>query len=140
MKRTSVVLLAVALVLTAVGLALAAEKSAEKSQVFYVCNCGAVCHCDSLSKEPGKCTCGKDMAAMHLLAIEKDTAIFCTCGGNCSCERSKTDPDKCDCGNPVKKVSLKGKYVCACGADCTCGSISDKPGKCTCGQEMKKVL
>jgi hypothetical protein len=77
---------------------------------------------------------------MHLLEIEKDTAVFCRCGADCTCERSKDDPDKCGCGKPVKKISLKGKYICACGEACKCGAISDKPGKCPCGTEMKQVM
>jgi hypothetical protein len=76
---------------------------------------------------------------MHVLSIEKDTAVFCRCGADCTCELSKTDPSKCGCGKPVKIVSLKGKYACACGSDCNCGSISDKPGKCGCGKEMKQI-
>ena len=136
MKKTLIGVLAVLFVVAALGLVAAADKS----QIYYVCNCGAECKCNTLSKEAGKCTCGKEMAAMHLLEIEKDsTAVFCTCGAECSCERSKTDPGKCGCGKPVKLVDLKGKYVCACGSDCKCSSISDKPGKCTCGKEMKRI-
>jgi hypothetical protein len=79
------------------------------------------------------------MTAMHLLAIEKDTAILCRCGAECTCERSKDDPNKCGCGKSVKKVDLKGKYVCGCGADCKCNTISDKPGKCGCGKDLKQL-
>jgi hypothetical protein len=28
---------------------------------------------------------------MHVLAIEKDTAVFRVCGADCTCERSKAD-------------------------------------------------
>ena len=129
------VVLAVFLV-AVLGMAVAADKS----KVYYVCNCADDCKCNTISKEPGKCTCGKELAAMHLLAIEKDQAAFCRCGAECSCERSSTDPSKCGCGKSVKMVSIKGKYTCACGAGCQCGAISDKPGKCGCGKEMQKVL
>lgn len=135
MKRAWVVGLIMVFVATAVGMVIAADKS----KVYYVCNCKDDCKCNSISKEPGKCTCGTEMTAMHLLAIEKDTAKFCRCGAECTCELSKTDPAKCGCGKPVKAVSLKGKYVCQCGKDCNCGTISDKPGKCTCGKEMKQI-
>lgn len=113
--------------------------SAEKSHVYYVCNCADDCKCNSLSKEPGKCTCGKDMAAMHMLEIEKNTAILCRCGADCSCERSKKDTNLCNCGKPVKTVDITGKYACACGGGCKCNTVSDKPGKCGCGKEMKKI-
>ena len=134
-KRVSLVfLLAFGIVVS-----IAALSAADKSKVYYVCNCKDECACGTISREPGKCTCGTELAAMHILAIEGDQGIFCRCGAGCSCERSKDDPDKCGCGKPVKKISLKGKYVCACGDACKCGSISDKPGKCPCGTEMKKV-
>jgi hypothetical protein len=135
MKKVLIALFVVTFLVVTVGLIVAADKS----KVYYVCNCKDDCKCNTISKEPGKCTCGTTLAPMHLLSIEKDTAVFCRCGADCTCERSKTDPGKCACGKPVKMVSLKGKYVCACGADCQCGAISDMPGKCGCGKEMKQI-
>ncbi|MFB3854160.1 MAG: hypothetical protein ACE148_10095 [Vicinamibacterales bacterium] len=113
--------------------------SAQETISYYVCNCKDDCECNTISKSPGKCSCGDELVAMHLLMIENGTAIFCRCGGECTCERSKDDPEKCGCGKPVKKVSLKGKYICQCGPACKCNTISDKPGKCSCGQELKLV-
>jgi len=112
---------------------------AEKDQAYYVCNCKDDCTCKSISKNPGKCTCGADLVAVHFLSFEKDNAVFCRCGADCVCERSKTDPGKCGCGKPVKVVSVKGKYICGCGAGCNCGTISDEPGKCRCGEDLKPV-
>ncbi len=114
--------------------------AADKAKVYYVCNCKDDCKCNTISKEPGKCSCGNELMAMQLLAIEKDQAVFCRCGAECTCARSTTDPSKCGCGKSVKMVSLKGKYICGCGAGCQCGAISDKPGKCGCGKEMTKVM
>ena len=136
MKKGIIMFMVIALMAAAAGFVLAADKS----HVYYVCNCKDDCKCNSISKEPGKCTCGQDLVAMHLLAIDKDTAILCRCGAECSCERSKTDPEKCGCGKSVKKIGLKGKYACACGNGCQCNSISDKPGKCGCGKDMKQVI
>ena len=135
MKKLSVMLLVVLFFGVSIGLVIAADKS----KVYYVCNCKDDCKCNSISKEPGKCKCGTEMTAMHLLAIDKDTAVLCRCGADCTCERSKDDPNKCGCGKAVKKVNIKGKYVCGCSADCNCGTISDKPGKCSCGKEMKQI-
>ena len=135
MKKALSALFVAAFLVATIGLVVAADKS----KVYYVCNCKDDCKCDTISKEPGKCKCGNASVPMHLLAIEKDTAVFCQCGADCTCERSKDDPSKCGCGKPVKTVSLKGKYVCACGPDCQCGAISDKPGKCGCGKEMKQI-
>jgi hypothetical protein len=135
MKKLSILMLVVIFCAVSIGLVIAADKS----KVYYVCNCKDDCNCNSISKEPGKCKCGTEMTAMHLLAIDNDTAILCRCGADCTCERSKDDPNKCGCGKPVKKVNIKGKYVCGCGADCNCGAISDKPGKCGCGKELKQI-
>jgi len=112
----------------------------EKSKVYYVCNCKGDCPCNTIAQAPGKCPCGEELVGMHLLEIEDGKAVFCTCGPSCTCARSKENPDQCGCGKPVKKVSLKGKYICACGEACKCGAISDKPGKCPCGGDMKQVL
>ncbi|MBI5190148.1 MAG: hypothetical protein HZA22_05695 [Nitrospirae bacterium] len=106
--------------------------------VYYVCGCGADCDCNSMSSEPGKCACNKDMVQMRLIAIDGKTAKFCPCGASCECGKN-ADPSKCGCGKDVKAVDITGKYACACGADCECGMISDKPGKCGCGKDMKLV-
>lgn len=134
--RKSAIVFAMAFLVLSSGLLTAA---ADKNKQYYVCNCKDDCKCNSISKEPGKCKCGSEMKAMHLLAIDKDTAVLCRCGAECACEQSKDDPNKCGCGKPVKKVDLKGKYACACGNDCKCSSISDKPGKCGCGKDMKQI-
>lgn len=135
MKRIVGLVVLVSIVFVLIGIVGAADKS----KVYHVCNCKDDCACSTVSTEPGKCKCGKELTAMHLLAIEKETGVFCRCGSECSCERSKSDPDKCGCGKPVKKVNLKGKYVCACGANCQCSTISDKPGNCGCGKPMKQI-
>lgn len=135
MKRTAALSVILFLIVSA-----AMVVAADKSKVYYVCNCKDDCKCSTIAKEPGKCACGKELTAMHLLAIDKDTAVFCPCGADCTCERSKDDPNKCGCGKPVKVVSVKGKYVCGCGAGCGCATISDKPGKCACGKEMRQVI
>jgi hypothetical protein len=31
-------------------------------QEVYACNCGEQCDCYTISKKPGKCVCGKEMA------------------------------------------------------------------------------
>lgn len=136
MKKTLIPVLSVVVLCALIGFAIAADKS----KVYSVCNCKDDCACGSISKEAGKCKCGTEMTAMHLLAIDKNTAILCRCGAECNCEISKDDPSKCGCGKAVKKVDLKGKYVCGCTDKCGCNSISDKPGKCSCGKEMKQVI
>ena len=135
MKKAFITVVSVLFLLAAAGMVI----TADKAKTYYVCNCKDDCTCNFVSSKPGKCNCGSELAAMHLLAIEKSNGIFCRCGGDCACERSKDDPSKCGCGKTVKTVGLKGKYVCSCGPDCNCGTISDKPGKCHCGKDLKKV-
>ena len=135
MKKLFVMAACIVFLLAAVGIVV----TADQNRLYYVCNCKDDCKCDFVSKQPGKCNCGSELAAMHLLAIEKSTGVFCRCGKDCTCERSKTNPGQCGCGKPVKMVGLKGKYICSCGPDCNCGTISDKPGKCHCGKDLKKV-
>ena len=138
MKRFVVIMLALILVVAAVSFA--DEKAKENGQPYYICNCGPDCNCNSMSKEPGNCKCGKPMKQTHLLAIEGGNALFCTCGTGCNCKINEQDHSKCGCGNPVKKISLKGKYICDCGAGCSCNTISDTPGSCKCGKPLKQVM
>lgn len=119
--------------------AAAQSKGANSPSVLYVCGCDDKCTCNSLSKKPGKCTCGKKMIPTHVLKIEGTEAVLCQCGKDCTCQIDKNDPTKCGCGKPVKRVSLKGKYICGCGPDCQCNSIANKPGKCKCGKKLVKV-
>lgn len=111
--------------------------TAEKSSVYYVCNCQDNCACNYVSAKPGKCNCGSALVAMHALAVEKGKGTFCRCGADCTCKLSKDG--KCGCGKPVKMVGLKGKYVCSCGPDCKCLTIADGPGKCQCGKALKQI-
>ena len=140
--RKTVVGLFTLVILSAAG----AVISADKGQVYYACNCADDCTCGGLSKEPGTCACGKELAAMHMLEVEKSAAVLCRCGAGCSCARSKKDRSLCECGSPVKIVDITGKYACACGykscvcsGGCSCNTVSDGPGKCACGKEMKKI-
>ena len=117
-KLILIVVLVAALAVIDSGLSIAVDKEKaanNKNSVLYVCNCGPDCKCNTVSTKPGKCTCGTNLAPMHVLKIEKGGAILCTCGGECTCKINAADPTKCGCGKPVKMVSLKGMYVCNCG-------------------------
>ena len=86
----------------------------------YACNCGAACRCDTLSKNPGKCTCGKDMVKARVLSVGKGEARLLVSGEK-------------------RTFKTVGKYACACGLKCPCNTISQNAGKCTCGMEMQLV-
>ncbi|MBI5076347.1 MAG: hypothetical protein HZB62_14440 [Nitrospirae bacterium] len=89
---------------------------------LYVCNCGDKCPCDSMSRNAGQCTCGKDMVKAKVTKIEDGKAYFKAAGWE-----------------KERAFKTTGQYVCACGPQCKCDMISQNPGKCTCGKEMKKA-
>lgn len=113
----------------------------EKNDVIYTCACGPQCHCGSVSLNPGKCTCGKELTPGHVLKVEGTEALVCQCGKDCSCQLDPKDSSKCGCGKQVKRVDLAGKdvYFCNCMGSCTCNNLSDMPGKCRCGMNLKKA-
>lgn len=117
----------------------AAATAQQPAATIYWCACGPECKCNSVSKQPGKCTCGKEMAGGHVIWVEGSTAVACTCGPECTCSLDPNDKTKCACGKPVKRIDLKGTglYYCNCGGACGCNTVSDKPGACAaCGMEL----
>lgn len=118
----------------------AATQTDVRADVLYTCACGDGCNCNSMSKEPGNCSCGKPMAWGHVIKVEGDDALLCTCAEGCKCSIDPNDPSKCGCGEPVKRVSMKGTgmYFCNCGGSCTCNTVSDQPGDCGCGMKLKQ--
>lgn len=117
-----------------------AAQTDARADVLYTCACGDDCNCNSMSKEPGNCKCGKSMAWGHAIRVEGDEALLCTCAESCKCSIDPNDPNKCSCGKPVKRISMKGTgmYFCNCGGSCTCNTVSDSPGECGCGMQLKQ--
>jgi hypothetical protein len=95
------------------------EQIYKAGDTVYVCGCGAGCDCGSISKNVGKCGCGKDLLKPPLPGGKRK--IYYMMNG--------------------KELSApaSGKYMCACGPGCKCGTISQKPGTCSCGKPMKKA-
>ncbi len=123
MKKALIVLPVILFVMVAFAFALDKGKLDLKvGDEMYVCNCGEKCPCLTISKNEGKCTCGKDMVKAKVTKVEQGKAMFKAEGW----EKER----------PFKTV---GKYMCACGPDCKCDTISQTPGNCTCGKKMKKV-
>lgn len=118
----------------------APKKSSARHDQVYVCACGADCTCTTVKAAPGKCSCGKDLKASHVLRVENDDALVCACEAGCTCKLDAKDATKCGCGKAVKRVNLKGTgiYFCNCGGTCECNTLSTKPGKCKCGMALKK--
>ncbi|HUO77047.1 MAG TPA: hypothetical protein VMU21_05655 [Thermodesulfovibrionales bacterium] len=125
MKRTLLIALSVMLTVALVTFAIAAGKSKMELKAgdeIYACNCGESCNCDTMSRNAGKCTCGKEMVKAKVTKIEDGKAQLK--GEGWAKERT---------------FKTNGKYVCGCGPECKCDTISQNPGKCTCGKEMKKA-
>jgi len=125
MKKVVLVVLPIALIVFMVALSSAGPRGKfelKAGDELYVCNCGETCPCDSMSNNPGKCTCGKDMVKAKVTKVEAGTAF-----------------SKAEGWAKEKAFKTVGKYTCACPPACKCDTISQNPGKCTCGVEMKKI-
>ena len=142
MRFIKIVFFAACVLIIGLGSAQANSTDSERRDVLYTCNCGPECTCNSVSTQPGDCSCGKPMKWGHVIKTEGNEAILCQCGEGCKCSGlDEKDPTKCKCGTAVKRVNLAGTgiYFCNCGGSCTCNVVSDKPGKCKCGMDLKKV-
>ena len=125
MKRIAMVLVMVVLAVSIVSISTAAEKGKmdlKVGDVVYACNCGEKCPCNTMSINPGKCTCGSDMVKATVTKVEPGKATL-----------------KADEWKQERVFKTVGKYTCSCGPDCKCNTISQNPGKCTCGADMKKI-
>ncbi|BCR06559.1 hypothetical protein DESUT3_36280 [Desulfuromonas versatilis] len=135
-------LLLIAFLLVIAGCAAHNRSAADtgRNDVLYVCDCGPQCSCNTVSAEPGKCACGKDLKWTHVVKIEGDEALLCTCKQGCTCAIDAKDPSKCGCGMPLKRVSLKGTgiHFCNCGGSCFCNTVAAKAGQCRCGMPLKQ--
>jgi hypothetical protein len=118
MKKLLVLTLVFTLALATIALADKAKMTAKVGDELYVCGCGEGCPCDTMSRNPGQCTCGKDLVKTKVTKVEK---------GKITVESRK---------KPFISVA---KYVCDCGPECKCDTISQNPGNCTCGKKMKMV-
>lgn len=86
----------------------------------YACGCGDGCPCRTISRNPGKCVCNKDLVKSKVMKVEEGMAVL-------------------DVNGKEETFPTKGKYACACGPSCNCDTISQSPGNCTCGTPMAPV-
>ena len=124
MKKGLFVGLTVVLALALVSIAFAEIKGGridlKVGDEVYVCGCGEGCPCLTMSRNPGKCTCDKDLVKTKVNKIEGDKAYVEVKGKETA-------------------FPMVGKYACPCGPGCKCDTISQNPGKCACGKDLKKV-
>jgi len=115
MKKLLILPVVFALAFATLALAGETKMTAKVGDELYVCACGEGCPCDTMSRNPGQCGCGKDLIKAKVTKVEK---------GKITVDSRK---------KPFVSV---GKYVCGCGPDCKCGTISQKPGNCGCGKKL----
>ena len=118
MKKMLIFMGVFTLIFTTFAIADKTKMVAKVGDELYVCACGEGCPCDTMSRNPGQCSCGKDLVKTKVTKVEK---------GKITVESR---------GKPFVSV---GKYVCDCGPDCKCDTISQNPGNCTCGKKMVEV-
>lgn len=118
MKKLLILGIVFALAFATFALADKTKMTAKVGDQLYVCACGEGCPCDTMSRNAGQCTCGKDLVKTKVTKVEK---------GKITVESRK---------KPFVSVA---KYVCDCGPDCKCDTISQNPGNCTCGKKMVEV-
>jgi hypothetical protein len=125
MKKLFYGLLVVLFILVSVSLGMAETKGKMELKVgdeVYVCNCGEKCPCNTMSSNPGNCTCGNEMVKAKVLKVSPGKAEV-----------------KAESWAKARVFKTIGKYTCGCGPGCKCNTISQNPGKCTCGADMVKV-
>jgi hypothetical protein len=110
------------LVSVSVGMAEKGKMELKVGDEVYVCNCGENCPCNTMSRNPGNCTCGNEMVKAKVLKVEPGKAEV-----------------KAESWDKARVFKTIGKYTCNCGPNCKCDTISQNPGKCTCGADMIKV-
>ena len=118
MKKMLIFMGVFTLIFTTFAIADKTKMVAKVGDELYVCACGEGCPCDTMSRNPGQCSCGKDLVKTKVTKVEK---------GKITVESR---------GKPFMSV---GKYACDCGPDCKCDTISQNPGNCTCGKKMVEV-
>lgn len=95
-------------------------RSFETGGEAYFCQCDG-CTCDTLSNNPGQCTCGVELVKGKVKSVAEDGRATVDINGK------------------EKTFKNKGKFTCACPPSCTCNTISQNPGNCTCGKAMKEI-
>jgi len=118
MKKVLILMAVFTLAFVTLAVADKTRMEAKVGDELYVCACGEGCPCDTMSRNAGQCSCGKDMVKTKVTKVEEGKITVAS--------RSK----------PFISV---GKYACDCGSACKCDTISQNPGNCTCGKKMVEV-
>ena len=71
MKKLLIFTIVFALALATLALADKTKMTAKVGDELYVCACGESCPCDTMSRNPGQCSCGKDLIKTKVTKVEK---------------------------------------------------------------------
>jgi hypothetical protein len=118
MKKVIILMVVLTLGLVTFAVADKTTMEAKVGDELYVCACGDGCPCDTMSRNAGQCSCGKDMVKTKVTKVEEGKITVASRG---------------------KPFISVGKYACDCGPACKCDTISQNPGNCTCGKKMVEV-
>jgi hypothetical protein len=118
MKKLLILSVVFVLAFAAAAFAAKTSMTAKVGDELLVCPCGDDCKCDTMARNPGKCSCGKDMIKAKVTKVEK---------GKLTMDSRK------------RPFVSTGKFACGCGPDCKCDTISQNPGNCTCGKPLVEV-
>jgi hypothetical protein len=118
MKKAIILMVVFTLAFVTFAIADKTKMKAKVGDELYVCACGEGCPCDTMSRNAGQCSCGKDMVKTTVTKVEKG---------------------KITVASRAKPFISAGKYACDCGPECKCDTISQNAGNCTCGKKMVEV-
>ena len=118
MKKALILMVIFTLAFVTFALADKTKMNVKVGDEIYVCACGDGCPCDTMSRNMGQCSCGKDMVKTKVTKVEKGMITVASRG---------------------KPFIGTGKYACDCGPECKCDTISQNPGNCSCGKKMVEV-
>ncbi len=118
MKKVLILMVVFTLAFVTFAVADKTKMEVKVGDELYVCACGEGCPCDTMSRNAGQCSCGKDMVKTKVTKVEEG---------------------KITVASRAKPFISAGKYACDCGPECKCDTISQNPGNCTCGKKMVEV-
>lgn len=114
-NRLTRLLLTVVCVVFLAGIAFAGQGKGSDDKKIYTPDCPADCPSASVSTEPGKCACGKDLVEHKVLKEDGENYYVCACGAECNCSGMTEDGSKCACGKDLKAYAKTKKGGCGCG-------------------------
>ena len=97
-KSLKILVVVLSPVVVTVAFAANAKPVFKVGEEVYVCNCGETRTCDTISKHPGKCVCGKDMVKAKVVSVEKGKVMLQGEGWE-----------------KPRAFQTVAKYACACG-------------------------